>query len=479
MAKRAFNPIELYVGFVERLSKNTIKLYGNLNSNDKIEKVIGTDKLSGALAAEIQADVTYVASISREIVTNNYNIRRLYTYSPSTKVSFAITNLSMPQEIKPVTTELFEFFNSHKITYNADLITKTFIKASEDGLSVIINDFIPFEYVYDIVHTLKITPSSYFLEMISEQESKETRHIKLNEKQVSSWTKIFVPNLPEEIDAGEYIMSDDLTFVINNILPDIIDRGENIVFAFVGNSGNGKTVGSEAIAKVLSKKYNKEFPFVKVTIPAIMRPTDFFLQSRMKSGDTIDDYTKFYNALVNGNSVILLDEANRVTSDNLNILLGLVDGSRSFFIKGQDHPIAKNNIVIFSYNEGYQYTGTFDMDKALESRMNARIDFELPNRDTLKSIIFKYREDMPIEELNGFIWLLNQLVNGTKTNNITVDASVRSLKNWVFLYSSTKYNRRFLTKVLEIAIVKFAKSVEEKVMISELIKKMIVDFQLK
>lgn len=477
MAKRVFNPIELYVGFVERKSKNGVVVYGNLDSVG--EKIITSDRLTPMVNAQILPDVLYIASISREITTNNYNIRRIYDFDTNAKVTFSISNMSKPDEAQAVCLELDVFYKRIGLKFNAKEGLKVLVSAAENNKAVFINSFIPFAYVGDIVNQIKINPASYFLEIVSENEARSMESVTFPNSVVENWASIFVPAQQEVIDVGSYVMPDSLNFFLTYILPNIIERQESLVLGFVGNSGNGKTAAGEAIAKHLSIKYGREFKFVKVNVPAIMRPTDFFLQSRMKSGDTYDEYTKFYNALTNGNSVILLDEANRVSADNINILLGLVDGSESFFIKGADHPIAKNNIVIFSYNEGYQYTGTFDMDKAIKSRMNARIDFELPNKDTIRTIILKYRPDMPIEELNGFTWLLTQLVNGTKANSITVDASIRSIKNWVMLYSSANYNRKLLTKILEFAIVNFAETPEEKVTISELIKKMVIDFQLK
>lgn len=477
MARRVFNPIELYVGFVERKSKNGVVVYGNLDSPG--EKIITSDRLTPMINAQILPDVLYTASISREITTNNYNIRRVYDYDANTKVTFSISNMSKPDEAQAVCLELDAFYKKIGLKFNAKEGLKLLVEAAESNKALFINNFIPFGFVGDIVNQIKINPASYFLEIVSDSEAKSMDSITLPKSVVEDWTPVFVPEQAENIDVGSYIMPDSLNFFLTYILPNIIERQESLVLGFVGNSGNGKTAAGEAMAKYLTAQYKREFKFVKINVPAIMRPTDFFLQSRMKGGDTFDEYTKFYNALTTGNSVILLDEANRVTADNINILLGLVDGSESFFIKGADHPIAKNNIVLFSYNEGYQYTGTFDMDRAIKSRMNARIDFELPSKDTIRTIILKYRPDMPIEELNGFIWLLTQLVNGTKANSITVDASIRSIKNWVMLYSSANYNRKLLSRIFEFAVINFAETPEEKVTISELVKKMIIDFQLK
>jgi MoxR-like ATPase len=141
----------------------------------------------------------------------------------------------------------------------------------------------------------------------------------------------------------------------------------------IGPSGSGKSVGAAFLNSLAG--YSRE-QFLKVDCASIADPEGFFgsreIEIQGSSPVTVVRDSDLVTRLGQPGT-ILLDEVNRITDSQRQVLLPLLDGSRSVLnpLTGKTverHPYC---YLILAFNEGLQFTGTFAIDPAFKNRCSA------------------------------------------------------------------------------------------------------------
>lgn len=145
-----------------------------------------------------------------------------------------------------------------------------------------------------------------------------------------------------------------------------------------GPSGCGKT----EIIKLLCEKTGT--PLTLIPMGGIDDPVSQLvgkLDLDPETGGTVFDWADFAQAIQKP-GVVLLDEVNRIPRNGENILFSCLDSSRvlpAFGAKGADRrmiPVHPGCVFFATANIGSEYTGTKQIDKALQTRfMPVEMDF--------------------------------------------------------------------------------------------------------
>ena len=171
------------------------------------------------------------------------------------------------------------------------------------------------------------------------------------------------------VDSGFYIEQKRWNVLVRNIL-----KHKNTML--VGPTGTGKTDVIIRICKALN------IPCRIYDMGAMMDPlTDLLGSHRLENGSSKFDYAKFVKD-VQEPGVILLDELSRAPQMTNNILFPCLDDRRTLPIEIADsnsvrevkvHPEC---VFIATANIGSEYSGTNDIDAALENRfMMIQVDY--------------------------------------------------------------------------------------------------------
>lgn len=131
---------------------------------------------------------------------------------------------------------------------------------------------------------------------------------------------------------------------------------------FVGKSGFGKTSMARALAEHTNRKY------VRINCAAVRDPEEWFGIREARDGSTTFEPTQFSEALNYGDTVICLDEVNRLEPWLLNALFPLLDDDGATEVHGKRFEVAKNTVFVMTINVGWQYTGVFQLDEAFSNR---------------------------------------------------------------------------------------------------------------
>jgi nitric oxide reductase NorQ protein len=133
---------------------------------------------------------------------------------------------------------------------------------------------------------------------------------------------------------------------------------------FVGAAGCGKTEAALQLAAIAG------FPAFVQDCSIVREPRDWFGSKTVKDGSISWVDSQFVRAVTRGNTVILLDEANRASLTVGNSLLPLLDRRRATLVeeRGSVVTVAPGTIFVATMNEGSAYTGTSAMDAALRDR---------------------------------------------------------------------------------------------------------------
>jgi MoxR-like ATPase len=137
---------------------------------------------------------------------------------------------------------------------------------------------------------------------------------------------------------------------------------------FVGQSGTGKTEGAQFLAEAAG------LDFVKVDAAAMTDAESWFGTREVvaKEGVSVTEYRPSNFVLgIQRRCLLLIDEANRIKAEHLNILLPLKDGTRQV-----TNPLTGDVIkrhpecyIILSGNRGLRYVGTYAIEPALLTRV--------------------------------------------------------------------------------------------------------------
>lgn len=166
----------------------------------------------------------------------------------------------------------------------------------------------------------------------------------------------------EEWTEGHYFTADlRLGF---GAIKRILDNGEIVNALMRGASGYGKTSAYEAFAKKMQMNY------MYVDCSTILDPEQWFGYQEARDGDTVFLPTDFQKACATGNFVIVMDEANRIEPWIANPLFPILDHRRRIQVHGVDIAVAPRVLFGMTINEGPQYAGTHQLDKALINRVD-------------------------------------------------------------------------------------------------------------
>ena len=162
---------------------------------------------------------------------------------------------------------------------------------------------------------------------------------------------------------------------------------------FVGAAGCGKTEAALQLAAIAG------FPAFVQDCSIVREPRDWFGSKTVKDGSISWVDSQFVRAVTRGNTVILLDEANRASLTVGNSLLPLLDRRRQTLVeeRGSVVTVAPGTIFVATMNEGSAYTGTSAMDAALRDRFPRVIEMTyLPMNDEVNLLVQRTGVDADI-----------------------------------------------------------------------------------
>ena len=142
---------------------------------------------------------------------------------------------------------------------------------------------------------------------------------------------------------------------------------EGIPVLLVGPAGTGKTEAVIRIAADLSR------PFIKFDCGAVRDSIDWFGSPTLIGGRFGWQDSTLVDAFATEGAIILLDELNRASTQSINGLLGLLDGTRLVRFPQRAEPVIRaNNVMIFATaNMGIDFVGTASLDLAIRDRFTS------------------------------------------------------------------------------------------------------------
>lgn len=147
----------------------------------------------------------------------------------------------------------------------------------------------------------------------------------------------------------------------------------------VGESGNGKTTLPRLLAQRLG------MTFMRMDCGKIRDSEEWFGYREAKEGSTVFIRSRFMDAITKGNLVVVLDEFNRLEPWLHNTLFPLLDEDGKTVVHDEEFVIGKNVLVVGTINNGAEYTGTFQLDKALLNRFEFMVEVSsIPHQEEVR-----------------------------------------------------------------------------------------------
>lgn len=201
----------------------------------------------------------------------------------------------------------------------------------------------------------------------------------------------------------------------------------------IGDSGYGKTSRGKAFAAARNMEY------VRVDVSLFREPEEIFFWRESVAGEnggsnTVAKPTQLTNALRNGNVLVQLDELNRAEAWVLDPLFPILDYERRTVLRDNEIEVGENVIFMATVNEGFQFTGTFELDTALRNRFGAKMLVNAPPNSVEVEIV---KEKCNIEEevAEKIVRVLHKLRNSNEEGFGSLDISTRSALQVGLLYS--------------------------------------------
>lgn len=178
----------------------------------------------------------------------------------------------------------------------------------------------------------------------------------------------------------------------------------------MGPTGSGKT----QIVKLLCEKTGT--PLTIIQMGTITDPTEQ-LVGKMDldslAGGTKFDWAPFAMAIQKP-GVILLDEVNRIPRNGENMLFSCLDDTRCLPAYGaklsdvREIPVHKDCMFIATANIGDEYTGTKEIDAALNTRFFPKLEMNYMTQAQETTILMR-REDISKEDASNIAFIANRI----------------------------------------------------------------------
>lgn len=206
---------------------------------------------------------------------------------------------------------------------------------------------------------------------------------------------------------------------------------------FRGPSGYGKTAYSQAYAEEMGLDY------IYVNCAAITDPEEWFIFREAKDGATHIQLTDFSQAIINGNVVVVLDEINRVQPWISNALLPILDYRRRTTIHNIDIQLGQRILFVLTLNEGYRFTGTFQLDEAIANRVDITETVAPLGAAAENDMLMQNHPDLKSTDAHNITQLMGELRKAVEAENLEIDVSTR------ISVGVAKMVSRYATSVIE------------------------------
>lgn len=198
----------------------------------------------------------------------------------------------------------------------------------------------------------------------------------------------------------------------NGIIPNVL---------MTGPPGYGKTSLPQAWGA--ENGYN----VVRINCASVRDPEEWFGYREAKNGSTIWVNSEFTQAIETPKTIIILDEINRIEPHLHNTLFPILDDSRKTVIHGHEIACANDIMFFMTINRGYQFTGVFEMDQAITSRVDMVLPVNALPRDIEVSILEN------VYGINGLtasviVKIMNNIRSLNESTSVECDASTRATK---------------------------------------------------
>lgn len=228
----------------------------------------------------------------------------------------------------------------------------------------------------------------------------------------------------------------------------------------VGPSGNGKTSLAKAFAS------SNGYSFTKVNCSVIRDPEEWFGYREAVDGSTRFVETEFTSKVKEGNSVILLDEINRLEPYLHNSLMPLLDETRETTVHGERIVVGPNTIFFCTMNMGAGFVGTFMLDTAVKNRMDATISMSKLSPEREIALLIERTEIDP-KDASIIVTMLEKIRAAASRNEIEIDISPRSSLKIARMVKTSHVD---IKEALTLVIFNNAESVEQaKMLVDSLI----------
>lgn len=198
---------------------------------------------------------------------------------------------------------------------------------------------------------------------------------------------IVLPNMFDNTRTGVRYPAIDPTFYVENhvdmffsaIFASSEFQPQNVLLS--GPQGTGKT----SVIQQMAAKHNRGF--FQMSCGMIESPAEWFGFRDVRGDELVYEISAFINACETPNTVILLDEFNRLHTSLQNGLYNILDHNGSAWLDFVKRYVRVANGVVFvaTANIGASHTGTFQIDAAMEDRFSyhLRMDY-LPEADEIR-----------------------------------------------------------------------------------------------
>lgn len=201
---------------------------------------------------------------------------------------------------------------------------------------------------------------------------------------------------------------------------DALAQQRGVANMFVsGPSGYGKT----SMAKAFAERTGRSFQ--RFNCALVSDTEEWFGYREARDGSTIFCPTEFTTMVSEGNCVILLDEFNRIEPWLSNSLMPLLDDARETVVHGERIAVGDNVVFVKTCNIGYQYVGTFEIDKAQKNRNDIYLEVG-PLSKAVEVQLLQDRSGIKARDAEQIVSVMEQLRRDAAAEDSDVDVTTRS-----------------------------------------------------